>query len=31
MTIWFLIVLQWIVAIAGVGLAEIALRRRLRR
>jgi hypothetical protein len=30
MTIWFLIVLEWLMVIGGTVLAEWALRRRLR-
>jgi hypothetical protein len=31
MTIWILIIAQWLVAIVAVVLAELALRRRVRR
>jgi hypothetical protein len=31
MTVWFLIVIQWLLLIAGVVGAEIALRRQVRK
>ncbi len=31
MTVWLLIVIQWIVLIAGAVLAEVALQRRIQR
>jgi len=30
MTIWFLIVVEWVLFMAAVALAEYALRRRVR-
>jgi hypothetical protein len=30
MTVWFLIVIEWVMVIAGVALAEYALRRRMQ-
>jgi hypothetical protein len=31
MSIWILVIAQWLVAVVAVVLAEIALRRRVRR
>jgi hypothetical protein len=31
MTVWILIIAQWLVALIAVVLAEMALRRRVRR
>ena len=31
MSIWILIIAQWLVAVIAVVLAEVALRRRVRR
>lgn len=30
MTVWFLIIIEWVMLVIGVALAEYALRRRLR-
>jgi hypothetical protein len=30
MSVWFLIVIEWILLIAGIVAAEVALNRRLR-
>ena len=31
MSVWFLIVIEWVIVFAGAGLAEYALRRRIQR
>lgn len=31
MSVWFLIIIQWAMLILGIILAEVALRRRIRR
>jgi hypothetical protein len=30
MTVWFLIIIEWVMVVAGVALAEYAVRRRLK-
>lgn len=30
MSIWLLIILEWLMVVVGVALAELGLRRRLR-
>jgi hypothetical protein len=30
MTVWVLIVIEWLLVIGGVAIAEVRLRRRLR-
>lgn len=31
MSVWFLIIIEWLMLVGGIALAEYALRRQLRR